>query len=87
MYEKICIIVLWLSYQASEAFVQQGIAKSGAKMLNSKFVLRSPPKTIFIRFLFLNLTHKKSFWLASVQNINLQLRFPRLRQYPKRQTV
>ena len=63
---------------------QHGIAKSGAKVLNLKFVLLSPPKTNFIRFLFLNLTHNNSFWLASVQNRNLSLRFPRLRQYPKR---
>jgi len=33
---------------ASEAFVQQGIAKSGAKVLNSKFVLLSPPKRILL---------------------------------------
>ncbi|SDI02428.1 hypothetical protein SAMN05421818_1454 [Myroides phaeus] len=70
--------------KATEGLVQQGIAKSGAKVLNSKFVLLSPPKTNFIRFLFLNLTHKNSFWLASVQNRNFQLRIPRLRQYPKR---
>ena len=63
---------------------QHCIAKSGAKVLNLTFVLLSPPKTNFIRFLFLNLTHKNSFWLASVQNRNLKLRFPRLRQYPKR---
>ena len=62
----------------------QGIAKSGAEVLSSMFVLLSPPKTNFIRFCFLNLTHKNSFWLASVQNRNLPLRFPRLRQYPKR---
>jgi hypothetical protein len=64
--------------------VQQGIAKSGAKVLNLKFYPTIPLKTNFIRFLFLNLTHKNSFWLASVQNRNLKLRFPRLRQYPKR---
>ena len=70
--------------KATEGLVQQGIAKSGAKVLHSRFVLLFPPKTNFIRFLFLNLTHKNSFWLASVQNRNFRLRFPRLRQYPKR---
>gem|GEM_PF-4764461 len=62
----------------------QGIAKSGAKVVNSRFYHNFPPKTNFIRFIFLNLTHKNSFWLASVQNRNFPLRFPRLRQYPKR---
>jgi hypothetical protein len=47
-------------------------------------VLISPPKKNFIRFLFLNLTHKNSFWLASVQIRNLPLRFAQLRHYPKR---
>src|SRR5690606_1434376 len=64
--------------------LQHTTAKSGAKVLNLKFYPTIPPNTNFIRFLFLNLTHKNSFWLASVQNRNLKLRFPRLRQYPKR---
>ena len=70
--------------KATGGLVQHRFCKSGAKVLNSKFVLLFPPRTNFIRFLFLNLTHKNSFWLASVQNRNFPLRFPRLRQYPKR---
>src|SRR5690606_18695154 len=77
-------MILRFLKQNKKYCIQHGIAKSGAKVLNSRFVLLSPPKTNFIRFLFLNLTHKNSFWLASVQNRNFQLRFPRLRQYPKR---
>src|SRR5690606_22210310 len=44
-------------------------------------------KNEFYSFFFLNLSHKNSFWLASVQNRNLSLRFPRLRQYPKRKVL
>lgn len=58
--------------KATGGLVQHGIAKSGAKVLNLMFVLLSPPKTNFIRFLFLNLTHNNSFWLTSVQNLSFQ---------------
>jgi hypothetical protein len=72
------------SAHSPKVSLEQGIAKSGAKVQNLGFRFSISPKTNFIRFLFLNLTHKNSFWLASVQNRNFRLRFPRLRQYPKR---
>src|SRR5690606_28600875 len=69
-------MILRFLKQNKKYCIQHGIAKSGAKVLNSKFVLLSPPKTNFIRFLFLNLIHKNSFWLASVQNRTFSFDFP-----------
>jgi hypothetical protein len=42
----------------------QGIAKSGAKVLNSSLVILSPPKTNYIRFFLKFISYK--FVLASL---------------------
>ena len=75
-----------MQWKNKSTIAQQGIAKSGAESPNFNFCTSIPQKPFFICFEKCKLANKKMVLLTAVQISAFVLRFPRLRQYPKRCT-